>query len=118
IETAEAKDGPRPGQEEHDPGRQADAAQHQHQHDEAAAAERAVRGEHRRKDRGFSGTVVVGRHGAHYTGTMARKTPRTAARRIARKAPRRTAQSLRTARRGKAEVKGPAKRLAADRKAA
>jgi endonuclease III len=45
---------------------------------------------------------------------MARKTPRPAA----RKAPRRTAQSLRTARRGKAEVKGPAKRVTADRKAA
>jgi endonuclease III len=49
---------------------------------------------------------------------MARKTPRTVARRTARKAPRRTAQSLRTARRGKAEVKGPAKRVVADRKAA
>jgi endonuclease III len=49
---------------------------------------------------------------------MARKTPRTVARRTARKAPRRTAQGLHTARRGKAEVKGPAKRVAADRKAA
>jgi endonuclease III len=49
---------------------------------------------------------------------MARKTPRRVARRTARKAPRRTAQSLRTARGGKAELKSPAKRTAADRKAA
>jgi endonuclease-3 len=49
---------------------------------------------------------------------MARKTPRRVARRTARKAPRRTARALRTARRGKAEVKGPARRVAADRKAA
>jgi endonuclease-3 len=49
---------------------------------------------------------------------MARKTPRRVARRTARKAPRRTAQGLRTARRGKAEVKGAARRVAADRKAA
>jgi endonuclease III len=48
---------------------------------------------------------------------MARKTPRRVARRTARKAPRRTAQSLRTARGGKAELKSPAKRTAADRKA-
>jgi endonuclease III len=49
---------------------------------------------------------------------MARKTPRRVARRTARKSPRRTAQSLRTARDGKAELKSPAKRTAADRKAA
>jgi endonuclease-3 len=49
---------------------------------------------------------------------MARKTPRRVARRTARKTPRRTAQSLRTARGGKAELKSPAKRTAADRKAA
>ena len=51
---------------------------------------------------------------------MARKTPRTSwpAER-ARKTPRRTAQSLRKARAGKAaQVKGPDKRVAADRKAA
>jgi endonuclease III len=49
---------------------------------------------------------------------MARKTPRRVARRNARKTPRRTAQSLRTARDGKTELKSPAKRTAADRKAA
>lgn len=49
---------------------------------------------------------------------MARKTPRRVARRTARKAPRRTAQGLRTARGGKADVKGAARRVAADRKAA
>jgi endonuclease-3 len=49
---------------------------------------------------------------------MARKTPRRTARRNARKTPRRTAQSLRTARDGKTELKSPAKRTAADRKAA
>src|SRR5436305_4920472 len=49
---------------------------------------------------------------------MARKPPRRVARRNARKAPRRTAQSLRTARGGKAELKSPAKRTAADRRAA
>ena len=48
---------------------------------------------------------------------MARKTPRRVVRRNARKTPRRTAQSLRTARGGKAELKSPAKRTAADRKA-
>ena len=49
---------------------------------------------------------------------MARKTPRRVARRIVRKAPRRTARGLQQVRRGKAEVKGSATRVAADRKAA
>jgi endonuclease-3 len=63
---------------------------------------------------------------------MARKTPRRAARRAARRRPRRTAQNLRKARAptrtlprkggkegsGLARVKGPARRLAADRQAA
>jgi endonuclease III len=49
---------------------------------------------------------------------MARKTPRQVARRAARRTLRRMAQGLRTARRGKAEVEGPGRRLAADRKAA
>jgi endonuclease-3 len=49
---------------------------------------------------------------------MARKTPRRVTRRIVRKAPRRTARGLQQARRDKAEVKGPATRVAADRKAA
>jgi endonuclease-3 len=49
---------------------------------------------------------------------MARKTPRRVARRIVRKAPRRTARGLQQSRRGKAEVKGSATRVAADRKAA
>src|SRR5262249_25417255 len=65
------------------------------------------------------GVVVVGCHRAHYTGTMARKTPRGMARRTARKAPRRTAQSLRQSRaRTPAKVKSPAKRSAADHAAA
>src|SRR5262249_59253844 len=79
----------------------------------------AVRGEHGRKDRGFLDGVVVGYHGAHYTGTMARKTPRRVARRTARKAPRRTARSLRQSRaRAPAKLKSPAKRSAADHAAA
>ena len=49
---------------------------------------------------------------------MARKTPRRVARRVARKVPRRTAQSLRAARGSKAQLKGPRKRVAADKKAA
>ncbi|MGA7487874.1 MAG: endonuclease III [Xanthobacteraceae bacterium] len=49
---------------------------------------------------------------------MARKTPRRAARLPARKAARQAARSLRKARDRKAEVKQPAKRIAADRKAA
>jgi endonuclease III len=49
---------------------------------------------------------------------MARKTPRRAARRTGRKAPRRSAQGLRKARTRKAAVKGPGKRIAADKKAA
>src|SRR5262249_61071514 len=92
---------------------------YQHQCQKALAAERAVRGEHGRKDRGLLGGVVVGYHGAHYTGTMAHKTPRRVARRTARKAPRRTAQSLRHSRAGTpAKVKSPAKRSAADHAAA
>jgi len=50
---------------------------------------------------------------------MARKTLRSTARRTRRKVPRRTAQSLRKARAGKAAaVEKPAKRIAADKKAA
>jgi endonuclease III len=49
---------------------------------------------------------------------MARKTPRRAARRTGRKAPRRSAQGLRKARTRRAAVKGPSKRVAADKKAA
>src|SRR6476469_538216 len=78
-----------------------------------------MRREHCRKDRGFSGEVVVGWHGAHYTGTMPRKTPRKAVRRVPRKARRRTAQSLRQARaHTAAKLKSPATRSAADHAAA
>src|SRR3954468_21490970 len=50
---------------------------------------------------------------------MARKTPRKVARKVARKAPRRTAHSsLRAARGSEAQLKGPRKRVAADKKAA
>ena len=50
---------------------------------------------------------------------MARKTPRKVARKVARKVPRRTAQSsLRAARGSEAQLKGPRKRVAADKKAA
>src|SRR5262249_59565552 len=78
--------------------REACSARDQHQCEKAFAAERAVRREHGRKDRGFLGVVVVGCHRAHYTGTMARKTPRGVARRTAPKAPRGTAQSQRPSR--------------------
>src|SRR6476660_3426868 len=78
-----------------------------------------MRREHCRKDRGFSGEVVVGWHGAHYTGTMPRKTPRRAVRRVPRKAARRTAQSLRQARaHTAAKLKSQATRSAADYAAA
>src|SRR6478672_6398080 len=78
-----------------------------------------MRREHCRKDRGFSGEVVVGWHGAHYTGTMPRKTPRKAVRRVPRKARRRTAQSLPKARaHTAAKLKSPATRSAADHAAA
>ena len=50
---------------------------------------------------------------------MARKTPRKVARKVARKVTRRTAQSsLRAARGSEAQLKGPRKRVAADKKAA
>src|SRR4051794_22547055 len=50
---------------------------------------------------------------------MARKTPRKVARKIARKVPRRTARSSqRSARGSEAQLKGPRKRVAADKKAA
>src|SRR4249919_3309213 len=50
---------------------------------------------------------------------MARKTPRKVARKVARKVLRRTAQSsLRAARGSEAQLKGPRKRVAADKKAA
>src|SRR5262249_32946824 len=99
------------GKEKRRSHHQACSARYQHQCQKALAAERAVRGEHGRKDRGFLGGVVVGYHGAHYTGTMARKTPRRVARRTARKAPRRTAHSLRRpGARPREKVKGRARR--------
>src|SRR3954451_11059344 len=50
---------------------------------------------------------------------MERKTPRKVARKVARKVTRRTAQSsLRAARGSEAQIKGPRKRIAADKKAA
>src|SRR4029078_8441764 len=63
--------------------------------------------------------VVVRCHAPHYTGTMARKTPRKVARKIAGKVLRRTPRSsLRTARGSEAQLKSPRKRVAADKKAA
>src|SRR3954454_14110796 len=50
---------------------------------------------------------------------MARNTPRKGARKVVRKVPRRTAHSsLRAARGSEAQLKGPRKRVAADKKAA
>ena len=60
VEAAEAEHRPGAGQKEHHPGDEADAAHHQHQQQETGAAERAMRGEHCRKDRGFLAVVVVG----------------------------------------------------------
>src|SRR5262245_544055 len=118
IEPAKAEHRPRAGEEKCRSQCEACSARYQHQREKALAAERAVRGEHGRKDRGVSGGIVVGDHGADYTGTMARKKPRRA-RRTARNAPRRTAQSLRRSRaRTPAHVKSPAKRSAADHAAA
>src|SRR5262245_49954284 len=76
-----------------------------------------MRGEHCRKDRGFSREVVVRCHGAHYTETMARKTSRRVARTTARTALRRTPQSPARARTA-AKLKSPATRSAADHAAA
>src|SRR6266849_6620404 len=74
-----------------------------------------MRGQHRRKDRGFrarfSGRVVVGRHGPQYTGTMARKTCRRAPRRPARKA--RAAPPRRPAHARNAEIAEAFRRLRA-----
>src|SRR6187399_1514354 len=67
-----------------------------------------MRCQRRRKDGGFEVVGVVGGHRAHYTKMMARKPTRKA-----------TAQSsLRVARGGEAQLKGPRKRVAADKKAA
>src|SRR5271165_6070121 len=81
-------------------------------------------GEHRGKDLGLAGVLIVGCHGSHYTEIMARKTDRT---RPDRSRPRKVKSALRrqpaphprTARAGKAaKLKGPDARLAADKKAA
>src|SRR6185295_19390401 len=131
LEPAEAEHRPGAAQEEIEAGREARAAEDQHEDEKTAPAERPVRRDDRRKDRGFAVavmTVAVVTHGRQYRGIMARKKPRTAAsgrqaRRKAagdaRKPPRWTRQRLRQAHAGKAaKVKGSAKRAKADRKAA
>src|SRR5262245_526402 len=119
VEPAEAEHRPGAGEEKCRSQREACSTRDQHQCEKAFAAERAVRREHGRKDRWFLGGVVVGCHGAHYSGTMARKTPRQVARKTARQTPRRPVRRRRDVRaRAPAKVKSPAKRSAADHAAA
>src|SRR5256885_8676861 len=80
-----------------------------------------MRHEHRRKDRSLSSLIIVRRHGAPYTGIMARnpgrkKTPRAKTRAPARNHTLRTPLSARAAK--TAQVKGMDARVAADLKAA
>src|SRR5262249_4906604 len=111
VEPAEAEHRPGAGEEKRGSQHQACSARNQHQSEKAFAAERAVWGEHGRKDRGFLSGVVVGYHGAHYTGTMARKTPGRAARRPAGNAPGRRPETRRKSRaRARAKLKSPARR--------
>src|SRR5258708_340026 len=119
LEAAKTEHRPSAGEEKCRPRDQAYSARHQHQCQKALTAKRTVRGEHCRKDRRLSRGIVVGCHGAQYTGTMARKTPRRVAGRSTRKAPRRPPPILRRTRaRTAAEVKSPTVRSAADHAAA
>src|SRR5437588_2733116 len=88
-----------------------------------------MRREDGRKDRTVPAMVIVGGHGDHYTGIMARKIPRiksertkphrTKSRRPVRKPQPRAARALRAARAEKAaKLKDANERVAADRKAA
>src|SRR5262245_19536578 len=126
VEPEEAEHRPSARQQEHHAGGEAQATQHCHENQKAHRAQRTVRGQHRRKDRGFRARFaaghVVGRHGAQYRESMARKTPRK--KRPKKKGPRNPAlrksvrASLDKARKGKAAaLKPPKKQLAADRKA-
>src|SRR4051812_4268766 len=140
VEAEEAEYRPGARHQEHHAGHEAHAAQHQHEDQETGGAERAMRGQHGRKDRGVvlarGGWAVVALHGAEYRECMARGTPSKAAARKgksgtpkvrrAKALPKPKAAagkasvraSLKKARAGKAAgVKGPGKRAAADRKA-
>src|SRR4029453_5671991 len=121
VEAHEAEDRPGAGAQKIEPDGEAQAAEYQHEDQEALGAERAVRCQHGRKDRGFRIAVIVGFHVSQYRGSMARKTPR-------KKPPRKPAskrvttrsvqQSRKRARAGKAaSVKGAKTRVAADQKA-
>ncbi len=75
VEPEEAEHRPGAVEQEHHAGDEAHPAEQRHQHQEADAAERAVRREHGGKDRGFE-VAVVGGHGRQYTETMAKKSAR------------------------------------------
>src|SRR6185369_1335167 len=113
IEAEKAEYRPGSGEQENHSARKTDAAERDHQPLEAMPAERAVRCEHRGKNRCIAGGLVVARHGAHYTKRMPRKiSSRKPGRRKAR-------QTLGRARAGKAaQLKVPPKRAAADQRAA
>src|SRR5262249_39556974 len=119
VESEEAEHRPGTHHQKENAGGEADAAEHQHEDQEAERAERSVGREHGRKDRGFWRRVVVGSHACEYRGSMAPKTPKKATKRTAKRATQRTVrQSLKKARAGKAAaVKGGRQREAADRKA-
>ena len=107
VEPEEAEHRPGARQQEHHAGDEADAAEHHHEDQEAGRAQRAVRREHRRKDRGFgecraslSGVMALnigkawrGKHLGKTPGkgrASARKSVRTSLARRARARPRRS----------------------------
>src|SRR6202795_4989539 len=110
VEAEKAEHRPGAEHQEHHTGRETDAADAQHENDKAGRAQRAMRRDDRRKERGIGWQIVgVVGHGGYYTGKMARKTPKQ----------KKSQQSLQAARKGKAaRLKGRKAQVKADAKAA
>src|SRR6202042_2570422 len=110
VEAEKAEHWPGAHHQKHHAGRETDAADAQHENEEAGRAQRAMRRDGRRKERGLGWQVagVVG-HGGYYTGKMARKTPKQ----------KKSQQRLKAARKGEAaRLKGRKAQAKADAKAA
>src|SRR4029077_1240634 len=73
VETEETKHGPGTDHQKQHARHETYATEQQHQNQKSGAAERPVRRQCCRKDRGLKFAAVVGDHHAHYTGIMAKK---------------------------------------------
>src|SRR3989304_630516 len=107
VEAEKSQHRPGAGHHEQHAGDEADGAERDHQHGEANARQRAVRGDHRGKDRGFEVVALGGGHAGQYIGMMAKKSTRkAAARKHLTKASKRKAAKVKPApKRAKADAK-------------